>query len=76
MSLRIGAILYGNCEGWFGKNCYNEKRVEAIGVDWVVARDDAGDVLFANLAESEGWCPDDLEKFTTEEAKKELYNDA
>lgn len=37
-SLRIGEILYGYCGGSFGRDSYAEKRVEAIGADWVVCR--------------------------------------
>lgn len=37
-SLRIGDVLDGYCGGHFGRT-YTDKRVEAIGADWVVARD-------------------------------------
>lgn len=37
--LRVGDVLYGFCEGYFGRDSYNDKRVEGIGTDWVVARD-------------------------------------
>lgn len=37
--LRVGDPLYGYCGGYFGDS-YWDKRVEAIGADWVVARDD------------------------------------
>jgi hypothetical protein len=37
--LPVGTKLYGYCNGFFGRNSYNEKRVEAVGTDWVVARD-------------------------------------
>ena len=40
--LRIGDVLYGYCGGWFGRDSYAPKRVEAIGVDWVVVRGDDG----------------------------------
>lgn len=44
--LRIGDILYGFCGGYFGK-VYWDKRVEAIGNDWVVAREIlSGEVCF------------------------------
>lgn len=41
--LRVGDLLYGFCAGAFGRDSYGERRVEAIGSDWVVARNDSGD---------------------------------
>ena len=37
--LQIGQILYGYCGGFFGRNSHEDKRIEAIGIDWVVVRD-------------------------------------
>ena len=37
--LRIGDTLYGFCGGCFGRDSYDDKRVEAIGSDWVVVRE-------------------------------------
>jgi hypothetical protein len=39
-------MLYGFCGGCFGRDSYYDKRVEAIGSDWVVARDSDGQVVF------------------------------
>ena len=39
MEPRIGMILYGYCEGYFGRDSYGPKRIEAIGNDWVVVRE-------------------------------------
>jgi hypothetical protein len=36
--LRVGDILHGFCGGMFGRDSYEDKRVEAIGADWVVTR--------------------------------------
>ncbi len=36
--LRVGDVLYGFCAGYFGRDSYEDKRVEAIGADWVVVR--------------------------------------
>jgi hypothetical protein len=36
--LRVGDILFGFCGGEFGRDSYNDKRVEAIGSDWVIVR--------------------------------------
>lgn len=51
--LRVGDILYGYCGGAFGRDRYGEKRVEAIGADWVVAREDGKDPVFAQCRPSE-----------------------
>lgn len=42
MTLRVGDLLYGYCGGYFGRDSYEPKRVEAIGTDWVVARGENG----------------------------------
>jgi len=47
MGLRIGMVLHGFCNGYFGRDSYNDKRIEAFGVDWIVAREDGGNVVFA-----------------------------
>ena len=64
----IGTILYGFCEGYFGRDSYSNKRIEAIGADWIVVRElDALDgerplfCSFENTAEMLG-C---LEKWST-----------
>ena len=64
MGLKIGQMIYGYCGGIFGRefNAYKDKRVEAIGVDWVVLRDEDGDIHFA-----EGDEVQQLEKYTTPE---------
>lgn len=55
--LRVGDILKGFCAGHFGRDSYSDKRVEAIGADWVVTRDQHGLVEFAACA------PEDLVEF-------------
>ncbi len=62
--LRVGSLLYGYCNGHFGRDSYSVKRVEAIGADWIVARSEAGEVCFANID------PDTLVEFSTQEARK------
>ena len=49
MALQIGQILYGFCGGHFGRDfaAYHDKRIEAVGVDWVVVRDEKGNPNFA-----------------------------
>ena len=47
MTLQIGQLLYGYCGGIFGRDSYSTKRVEDIGVDWVVVRNEDGSPDFA-----------------------------
>ena len=45
--LRVGTLLEGFCGGAFGRDSYEDKRVEAIGADWVVAREvSSGKIVF------------------------------
>lgn len=39
MTLQIGQVIYGFAGGYFGRDSYSDKRVEAVGVDWVVCRE-------------------------------------
>lgn len=49
MGLKIGQIVYGFCGGVFGRDfdAYKDKRIEAIGFDWIILRDEGGGVHFA-----------------------------
>jgi len=38
-SLLVGQVLYGFCGGTFGRDSYSDKRIEAVGADWVVVRE-------------------------------------
>lgn len=40
--LPVGTMLFGYCDGYFGRDSYTDKEVEAVGVDWVVVRTDWG----------------------------------
>lgn len=55
--LRVGQVLDGFCGGYFGRDSYSPKRVEAMGVDWVVVRNDEGRVECAFVE------PEFLERF-------------
>ena len=60
-SVLVGTVLYGYCGGAFGKDWSDgPRRVEALGVDWVVARmlSEDSEPEFARVA------PEELEKFT------------
>jgi hypothetical protein len=52
-------VLYGYCGGHFS-NTYGDKRVEAVGADWVVARDNYGNVYLAECR------PEELEQYTVD----------
>lgn len=45
--VQVGDTLFGFCGGYFGRDSYEDKRVEAVGKDWIVCRDDRGEVHFA-----------------------------
>ena len=45
----VGTILYGFCNGYFGRDSYEDKRIEAIGADWIVARDEYGHIHMATF---------------------------
>ena len=59
MQLRVGQIVYGFCNGKFGRDSYEDKRVESIGADWVVLRD-ADDYVWLYHG-----VPEDLLEYTT-----------
>lgn len=44
--LRVGIMIYGFAGGRFGRDSYSMKRIEAIGADWVIARNEAGEPEF------------------------------
>lgn len=52
--IHVGTILQGFCRGYFGRDSYEDKRVEAVGVDWVVARGiNSGEVGFTSTSPEE-----------------------
>jgi hypothetical protein len=52
----VGTILYGFCDGYFGRDSYSNKRIEAIGADWIVVREldgyDEGTPLFCSFRDT------------------------
>lgn len=42
--LKVRDVLYGFCNGRFGRDSYSDKTVEAIGTDWVVVRYESGEL--------------------------------
>jgi hypothetical protein len=47
--LTVGQPLYGYCGGYFGRDWgfMSDARIEAVGFDWVVARNEDGKLGFA-----------------------------
>jgi len=50
--LAVGDYVYGFCNGWFGRDFFDKGRVEAVGRDWVVVREDDGGPVFASCYDS------------------------
>ena len=48
MELQVGMTIYGFCNGYFGRDSYAPKRIEAIGEDWLVVREH-GKPVFATF---------------------------
>lgn len=65
MAIGVGTILYGFCNGYFGRDSYGDKRIVAMGKydgdRWVVVSED-GHLFFA-----EGFSKKQLESWTAEE---------
>ncbi len=48
--LTVGDMIHGHIGGWFGRDFYECARVEAIGYDWVVVRNDHGRSFATSVA--------------------------
>ncbi|AXH66205.1 hypothetical protein SEA_SATIS_44 [Streptomyces phage Satis] len=46
--LAVGDVIHGFAQGAFGRDHYDCTKIEAAGVDWIVARDADGDLSFAS----------------------------
>lgn len=45
--LAVGDVIHGFARGVFGRNHYDCTKIEAAGLDWIVARDGDGGLSFA-----------------------------
>lgn len=45
----IGIKIYGYCNGYFGRDSYEDKTIIASGEDWVVAKTEGGYKEFASF---------------------------
>lgn len=64
--IRIGTTLYGFCGGCFQNDSHTDKRVEAIGADWIVVREiESGipDVAFTSTEQLEKYTVKPEEQF-------------
>lgn len=60
--MRVGQILYGFCGGFFDSDSYDDKRIEAIGYDWIVCRSKNGEVHMGRTYDG-GSIEDTLSKY-------------
>jgi hypothetical protein len=44
----VGEPIHGFAGGAFGRDSYGCRRVEAVGWDWIVTRDESGEPEFAS----------------------------
>jgi len=42
--IKVGDPVIGFCFGWFGRDSYDDRVVEAVGPDWIVTRNVRGKV--------------------------------
>lgn len=49
----IGDVFSGYCNGYFGRDSYGDKSVEALGIDWILCREDGGGVVLATFSNND-----------------------
>lgn len=64
----VGIRIYGFCNGYFGRDSYDNKIIIASGEDWIVAQTEEGLNDFASFEK-----PDDMELLIKEWSVKEEY---
>ena len=78
--ITVGTVLYGHCDGHFGRDHYGRYRIEALGGDWIVCRkiDIAyaahSDVSFATFRGPDQMYPL-LEKWSSDKARERWQAD-
>jgi len=80
----VGRMLYGLCDGFFGQDSHKgDKRIVALGEDWIVVRNVDGVPEFAKFRDTrqmidrlEEWAsfPEDLQKSASFSTPKYLVN--
>ena len=54
--LTPGDLIHGYAYGAFGRDSYDCRRIEAVGPDWIVTRDDTGATEFVSNRRSLELC--------------------
>lgn len=77
MSSNIGRLIYGYCEGYFGRDHYSTCRIEAEGFDWIVVRPIGGSDPTPDLAAffTEQEKIDKVAAWSSEEARRRWTED-
>lgn len=70
LTTAVGTVLHGFCYGAFGRDSYDEKRVEAVGVDWVVARNSEGRPVMASGADVHDQLAEAQQEWRAEEERE------
>lgn len=70
----IGDILFGICDGLFGVEFDGEKTVEGFGEDWIVVREDTGEILIA-VFEDENERDFFFDKWSREEDEEDFFEE-
>ena len=61
---QVGQILYANCGGLCSPESKEDKRIEAMGLDWMIAREiESGNIVYFKLDAYSKW--KDLAAYTT-----------
>ena len=52
----VGVKIYGFCEGYFGRDSYDDKLIVANGEDWIVVQYDNGRKDFTSFDNTDEMC--------------------
>ena len=67
MNLWVGDVIHGFAGGVFGRDSYTCRRIEAIGIDWIVTRNKNGVAEFAPRAQVESLTDRDDRSYCSDE---------
>ena len=56
-------MLYGYCNGYFGRDGYDDKRIEVVAYDYIVVRTNS----YVDILNTSEWNGDILKKWTEED---------
>ena len=69
-TIAVGTPVPGYCSGAFGRDSYGPRRIEAVGYDWVVARNERGQPEFVHV-DNWPWFLGAIEVAIEDESKEE-----